>query len=667
MPRSHPVLPAFTGGEVSTRLSGRVDLQRYQTAVKTCENFIVFAQGGATRRPGTGFIAGAKNDDKRARLLPFEFSLTQSYNLEFGEEYVRFFAEGAPVVSGMSPYEISSPYEEADLPSIAYTQSADVLYLMHPMFPQQKLSRFGHTDWTMADAVYVDGPFLTENDTATTLTASATTGSITLAASAALFQAGHVGALFRMRVGNDWGCVRITAVTDSTNADATVERDLPGGATSPIAEWSEGAWSDVRGYPYAMAILDQRAIYLGNSPGVVTLWGSRLGEFENFDDGTGAAAAEDSAAFTYALGQLGPIPSWILPKDGLLIGTQSVEFFASSTNDGPITPTNVKIRPTTRVGSNGHAPLDIGAQTLTVDRSGRRLQEISYSFNANSLVTRDLTVTAEHISRGGFSSLQFLEVPWQSVMAVRGDGVLCGLTYQPAEEVIAWWRMVTDGEVEDVCAIPASDGTADELWLLVKRTIDGGTVRYVERLLQPHEPEDEDDKDGYCFLDSSLSYSGAPATAFSGLDHLEGEEVSIFADGKVHPALTVASGAITLDYAASEVHVGLPFTSRFKTLRIEGGVADGTAQGRKKRIAYADVRFENTLGGKMGTNEDRLEPINFATGADALSQSPPLFTGDKRVRFLGGFGTDGQLTIVQDEPLPMTILAIMPVLNVTEG
>jgi len=214
--------------------------------------------------------------------------------------------------------------------------------------------------------------------------------------------------------------------------------------------------------------------------------------------------------------------------------------------------------------------------------------------------------------------------------------------------------------VESVAVIPG-DLNEDQVWLIVKRTVNGATVRYVEYLT----PIDFGNNTSDAFyVDSGLTYSGSPATTISGLNHLEGETVTILADGAAHADKTVSSGAVTLDRSASQVHVGLGYTSTLRTMRIEGGSVDGVSQGKVKRIHDVTVRLYETVGAKVGASASATDVIPFRSSADPMDQALGLYTGDKTIEFDNGYDTDGFVTVVQDQPLPLTLLGIYARLEV---
>jgi len=191
---------AFTSGELSPRLDGRTDLDQYYKGVKTLTNFFVHAHGGITKRPGTRFIAEAGDGSQAVVLVPFEFSTTQAYILEFGDEYIRFFTQGGQIAtSAGQPYEIVSPYAAEDLMDLKYSQSADVMYIVHPEYPVYKISRFANTTWTIEKVTFYGGPFFDLNVTSTEVIADATTGGVNLSASSGIFDSDHVGSFWQIK------------------------------------------------------------------------------------------------------------------------------------------------------------------------------------------------------------------------------------------------------------------------------------------------------------------------------------------------------------------------------------------------------------------------------------------------------------------------------------
>jgi hypothetical protein len=585
MPRAVPALVSFAGGEISPQLYARTDVDKYGQSVRSMLNFIARAQGAATRRPGTRYIAATRGN-AASRLIGFEFSTVQAYIIEASSQgFFRFYMSGGQVLSGGLPYEIAHPYG-ADLAALQWVQSADVLYLAHPRFAPRKLSRTGHTSWTL-----------------TTISFTATP-----------------------------------------------------------AEWTGSNW------PSTVTFHDGRLWWGGTPAQPQTLWASKSGDFENLTTG---AAADDALKLTLDSDQVNAA-RWLRSARALLVGTAGAEWvLQAGDSNGVITPSSARARRQTAEGSAPVPAAQVGVSTVFVQRAGRRLAEMAYSFDADGYVSGDLTLLANHVLRSGVVEMAWQPEPWRCLWCALGDGALAGLTYIRDQRVMAWHRhrLGGGGLVRSVASIPSA--TANELWVVAERAIGGTTRRYIERMEPEFWADSEADKPGAFFVDSGVTYSGAPATAISGLSHLDGMTVQILADGAAHPDRVVASGSVTLQRAASVVQVGLGYGSRLETLDIEAGAVDGTAATRRRRIAEVGVRLFQTLGGRVGffdteAGADVLEEVQFRTVAMPMGASPPLFSGDKVVLFPGGWSRECRVVVAQDQPLPMTVLGLVPRVTATE-
>jgi len=631
------------------------------------------------RRPGTKHVAEVKTSAKATRVIAFEFSTTQAYIIEVGDQYMRFYRDNGQIVSGMSAYEISTPYLEADIFDLQFTQSADVLFIVHPDYAPRELTRTGHTSWTLSETDFQDGPYLALNGTSTTLTASAMTGSVTVTASATTginggdgFKSTDVGRVLRIEDnggGGKWAWGEITGFTSTTVVTVEVkENNFP---TTGTTIWRLGAWSDTDGWPGTVTFYQDRLFYGGTTNYPQRVDGSRTGDYNNFapsDLADGTVADDHAVSYTLNANNVNRT-RWMLDQDkGLAIGTTGGEWLLRPSNrNEAISPTNVKADRATPHGSSKARPLRAGPGLLYIQRAGRKVREMVYSIDVDNYAAADVTKLAEHITKGGLVELAYQQEPYSIVWAVRNDGTLLGFTYDRTEDVLGWHRHIVGGvsdangtqaQVESVAVIPSADGSYDELWLVVKRYIDGSTVRYVEYMVAYW--DDETAQEDAFFVDSGLTYDGAAATTISGLDHLEGETVAVLADGAVHPSKTVASGQITLDYAASKVHAGLSYDSDLETLSIESGAADGTAVGKTKRIHRVIVKLLNTLGLKTGASSSDLTEYTFRKTSDPLGSAPPLFSGDIELPWEGGYATQARVYLRQTDPLPGTIVAVMP-------
>jgi len=746
-------LTNFTGGELSPRLDGRNDLNKYSSGCKTLENMIIYPHGSAARRSGSRFIAEVKSSAAKTRLIPFEFSTTQTYMMEFGNQYIRFYKDNGQIlegdktisgatqanpvvitatshgysngdeisitsVSGMTElnnkrylvankttntfeitdvdgtningtsftaytsggvanrvYEISTPYLTAELFDIKYAQSADVMYITHPNHEVEKLSRTGHTSWTLSDVDFTKGPMQDANTTDTTLNPgqSAVGTGISLVASAVTginsgsgFLSTDVGRFVFL----NGGYAKITGVTDTTNATITIITALS--SASATADWRLGSFSDTTGHPSSVTFFEQRLVFAGTSNEPQTLFFSRSGDYENMDANIGGTIADDDAIiYTIASNQVNAI-RFMTATRTLIVGTAGGEFTVSGGGtDVAITPTNILIKKQSNHGAANVDAISAGNATLFLQRAKRKIRELAYNFDVDGYLAPDMTILAEHITEGGITQMAYQQEPNQIVWMTRNDGELIGLTYQREQQVTAWHRQIFGGVFgsgnavcESVAVIPTDD-TEYQVYVIVKRTINSVTRRYVEYL--NNYDFTETDNTTFNFLDSQLEYSGSATTTITGLEHLEGQAVSILADGSTHPDKTVSSGAITLDRSSTKVKVGLSYTSLLQTMRLDAGAANGTSQGKTKRIYDISLRLFESVGVEVGPDLSNMERIPFRSSADDMDTAIPVFTGDKEIEFRGNYETDGFIFVRQTQPLPLTVLSLYPNLVTNDG
>ena len=660
MPKTLVSVPSFTAGQLSPRMEGRTDFQKYFSSGKTINNFVVQPHGPITRRPGTHFVSEVKDSSKATRLIPFSFSTTQTYILEFGNQYIRFYKDDGQISSGGSPYEISSPYLEAELFDIKFAQSADVMYLCHPNHAVRKLSRTGHTSWTLTTVDFLNGPFQDHNTTSTTITSSHTAEGastvLTLSSTTGVnsnqgFLSTDVGRLVHIKDGH----VKITGYTSSTSVSGTVQSLISSGSATD--DFAMGSFSDTTGHPRCVTFFEQRLVFAGTTDQPQTLFFSVSGDYENMDDNYHGATTDSSAMiYTIASNQVNAIQS-IKATRTLIVMTTGGEFTVTSGGTtAPITPTNLNIRKQSNYGSAGIDGISIGNSTLFVQRAKRKIRELAYNFDTDGYIAPDLTILSENITLSGIVQMDYQQEPFSIVWCVRVDGSLVGMTYNRLQDVVAWHEHDfggTDAKCKSIAVIDV-DTDEDQVWVIVERTINGATKKYVEYLTPYNFSSDLEE---IHFVDSGLTYSGSSTSTLSGLDHLEGETVKIIINGATHPDKVVSSGSISLDIATTDAVVGLGYDSLLKTMRIDEG-AGITDQTKTKRIYDVTVRFFETVGAKVGPNENTLDIIPFRDSSAAMTAPVPLFTGDKSTEFPSDYGTDGFVVVKQDQPLPMTVLAI---------
>lgn len=797
MGRVTPLIGRFTAGELSPLLWSRVDLDLHKAGLRDMKNMLPLPHGPARRRQGFTFVGAVKTPAAAVVLVPFEYSTDQAYILAFGDGSMRVFMDGGQVqltvadtaawvtatgyvagdfvdnggavyrctaahTSGAATepgvgadwatkwvqdadYEIVTPWAAADLASLRWVQSADTMYLVHPDYAPRKLTRTGHTAWTLTTVDFVWGPFLDENTTATTVTASAATGAgITLTASAAIFAAGHVGALWRVGAdltqadsftgagasagsvtvdqgetillhlsgtwvgtctlersfdgGTTWvsyiaytantsfeltslqddaryrwnmtaytsgtcaarvtkldqyGYAKITAVAPGgLSATATVVETLP--TTAATTRWAEGAWSDYRGWPHTVCFHEQRLLFGGSDHLPQTVWGSVLGDFESFD----AGIAGDADAWTHQLaGQRVNAIRWMVSSNLLHIGTTGGEWQMGA-EDQAVTASAPNARQVGTVGSAAIPALLIGGTICFLRRAGShsdrgwQLMALNYSLESDAWRPVNISERAEHLLAPGITAMAYAAQPFPVLWMVRTDGHLVSCTLDPASGMIAFadHPTRTGDAFESVAVIPGDD--RDEVWAVARREVDGGTVRYVERLATPHWDALED----AVYMDGAITYSGAASATIGGLSHLEGETVTVLADGAVHPDCTVASGQITLSREVEKAQIGLAVTAWLRPMRPEAGTSAGTSQGRPRRTHRLTVGLHESLGLRVGATLDSADVVPFRLAGDAMDSAPELFTGEKAdIPFPGGWDRAGDIYVVNDQPLPFTV------------
>lgn len=506
MARTNFIQSNFTAGEFSGELIGRTDIDKYFNGADTLENVLIKSYGGAIRRPGTYYVASVKTAAAKTRLIPFEFSTTQAYVLEFGNLYMRVFKDGAYVAGS----EIVTPYATADLFKLQYAQNADTMYIVHEDYATYELTRTAHDAWAITEIDFAVEPLraaMRDTNSGTgTIDPSADSGAgITLTASADTFLATNVGSIWRIKS----GYVEITAFTSTKVVTASVlySGDL---ATGPAAttDWAEGAWSDRRGYPSCVGFFEERLYFAASTDEPQAFWGSYIGEYKNFEEGT-----DDSDAVRYVVASAKVnVIQWILSSKVMTLGTSGGAFVVTSgTANEPISPTNIQVKPEAGYGSAAILPHKIGHYVFYMQRNNRTVREFSYDYASDSFVALDMTLLAGHVTKSGITQMDYQESPDNVLWCVRDDGEIATLTRQIDQQVIGWSRQILGGAygggnavVESVAIIP--NGDEDEVWMIVKRTINGGTVRYIEYCKPFTLPDEQEDA---FFVDSGLSLDTA--------------------------------------------------------------------------------------------------------------------------------------------------------------
>lgn len=632
MTRLRQIKTTFTAGEVSRALLGRGDLRAYENGALTLRNVFIQPTGGVTRRAGLRFVDNAAGN---GRLLAFEFSVEQTYLLVLTDQELAIYADETLLDT------IAAPWSADQIAQVSSIQSADTLLLTHPDIPPKKLTRNIGGVWLLQDWDFyiadhaIEQPYFKFAETSVTLTPSATTGVITLTASGDVFTEDHENT--RLRIGgkeveitdfNSPTVVTVNVIETLTNTDATID-------------WEEQAFSPARGYPISVAFHQDRLVIGGSRDLPNRLWFSKSGDLFNFDLGTGLD--DEAIEFSILSDQVNALRG-IFSGRHLQVFTSGAEWMVTG---DPLTPTNVQIRRQTRVGSMTSryvAPVTVDGATLFVARNGEQIQEFLYTDVEQAYQVTDLALVSRHIIPTP-ADMDF-DQRRRLLFLVREDGKFATLTVFRSEAVAAWTLHQTEGLVRSVSVV------GDDVYLLVER---GGSF-HIECI---------DDK---LNLDAALTgASGSPVTTWTGLDHLEGQEVMIVADGIVVPPQVVEDGEIILDDPANFVEVGLPYTHVVEPL--PPSVLEQNGAGRAIRLIEAVFRIEETAALRLDIGRGLRDIPLRQFGVDTiLDEAPPRISRDVRVHALGWQNDTAKplWRIEHNMPLPFTLLSVTTELKVND-
>ena len=813
MPTTRTFKQAFSGGEISPEMFGRIADNKFQQGAATMRNFIAKPQGPAQNRPGFAYVNAVKNSAKSTRLLSFTFNTVQTMVIEMGDQYFRFHTQGQTLLysdgsawsnstnytvgdiakhsgtnyyaktahSNSQPpngtnwyalpanltYEIPHPYLEAELFDVHYVQSADVMTLVHPNHAPRELRRLGATKWELkvidfgtplaaptgvSVSAYIPSSTSTNSDTyqdhnyvVTAVKASLvdeSNQSSTATVSNNIFVTGArntiswnaVSGAARYRVYKDQGGIfgYIGETTTTSIVDDNIGPDFS--QTPPI---HENDFVGSNNYPGAVSYFEQRRVFAGTNNAPQNIWMTKSGTESNMSFGL-PIRDDDRIEFRVAAREANTIRH-IIPLTQMLLLTGSAEWRVTSVNNDAITPTSISVKPQSYVGADNSQPVIVNNSLVYAAARGGHIRELGYNWQANGFVTGDLSLRAPHLfDNFTIKDMALSKAPIPIVWAVSSNGKLLGLTYVPEQALGAWHQHDTDGTFESVACV--SEGNDDVTYCVIKRTVNGDVVRYIERMgtrlfatqrdnffvdsgatyngtntngsqtvtisggtnytkgenltvtanynLFNAPPSVADKDDAIVLVDGTDLYrltilstsSQTVATAkidkdlpvslrntgittyevarnvISGISWLEGKTVNILADGAVHPQKTVSSGAITLDRAASVVHVGLPYNSDLNTLPMALQV-EALGQGRVKNLNHVWLRVLESSGIFAGPSAEQLVEAKQRT-TEPYGSPPNLKTQDIKIMLTPQWQDNGQLFVRQTDPLPLTVVAL---------
>ncbi|MGE8691350.1 MAG: hypothetical protein ACN6PJ_29680 [Achromobacter sp.] len=435
------------------------------------------------------------------------------------------------------------------------------------------------------------------------------------------------------------GLVLITEYVDARNVRGVVRADLDSDVESPAGAWSleQSVWSPTYGYPTAVTINQQRLVFGGTQRDPNGCWGSRTGLYFDFTLGD-----LDTDAFFYALDGESNGIQHLASVRALLALTLGTEWTLAGGVEKPLTPTNVQAKDQSVYGTTDVRPARIGDELVFVQRAGTSVLAMSYNVATDSYRSPDLTTLSEHLLQSGVMEMAYQQKPVSVLWCVCADGSLATMTIDRDEGVVAWTRQETDGAFESVCVVPAGD--VDEVWVSVRRTVNGVTRRYVERF----------DPTAYCH---STAFGTDPVgkAVWGGLDHLEGKTVACNADGAKQPPMVVSGGQVVLPRPAKQVQFGLPVVPRVKLLRPEIGTPTGTAQASNMRAHEFYALFLDTVGTQING-----KPVNLRKfGPGILDQPPAPYSGWEGVGATGWEKGEMFCEFTQPDPMPFHLLAVV--------
>lgn len=858
MPRTEPLKNDFSAGEFSPLVQARVDADLYAKGLAKCLNYVPTLEGPLTRLPGTLYAEETDGENGTASvIIPFEYSRDDAYIIEISDTgFIRFFKNNAIIESGGNPYEIAHSLD-IDEP-IGYVQDADAVYLFQEDLAPQKLVRVSDASWSIDEADFFGGPFLSSNDTykTMTLTRSGTTGTIISGPAATVTGAadngsgliritcsgGHsfltgdfvivsavggvpaatntttgweitrisstvfdlVGSTFAGTYtsgGSAWPAIfnitspaassdagRMIRVIDGVNTydvragqggttsahtmgvDMVDPPNDSGGATSAVTTWRLGSWGGPNRFPRFGTFHDDRLCVAGVRGFPKTVWGSVPADYENFEtDDEGTPTAGSAFEFGLSGSDLNQIEWLESDGKGLLMGTGSgTQILKAGTSTEALSALNVSADRNDGTGSAAVFAARVNTTVVYAQKGGKTLRDLIYQYDVEKFNTTNISRTAPHLLLGVVAQIVVQQQPYPILWVRLDDGSLVGCLYdRDSGELTSGFFEVTLGGrsdfadtpplVESLAIIPSSDGTEDQLWMVVKRirpALDGfGAVQVIRTVeyLDTFFGEDTDQRDAM-FLDAAVRpaattfalpgvlqaenplrleceseggasgfasvgdiiffrdiegmsqlgirgyevteidgvdviFAGIDAsewdaqvenwtvepkyrigtTSVTGLDHMEGETVGVYADGYVLGNETVSGGAITIDTPSGWVTVGYNKTAQAKLLRFEAGSASGVALGKLRRTHRASLLLHRTLGLKIGMDFDSMDEITFSDASDDVNAPTPLHSGWKHEELDCDSDYDNHICFEQSDPLPGTILAVIPRMELQDG
>lgn len=578
-------------------------------------------------------------------------------------------------------YELETPYsaEDIDLLEIEYAQDGATLVLTHKGYAQHELTRqpdwdFG-VNWTLTpmsfDPVHAAPTGVDVNPSGDTDMSDIFTKAYTYVVTAVIdgqesvasTTASTFNALYIL---NHRNLVQWDAVADASHynvyrqisgvfafvgqsQDVSFEDDniVPDYSLTPPEPSDE--FDEAGEYPAAVTHFEQRRVFAGSENEPSVIWMTKSGTDFNMSRSI-PSRDDDALAFRVKGGEFNDIRHMV-PLEDLLALTGSGVWRVYAKSADAITPTTIGVKRVNGTGASKVRPIVIDAELTYSAARGSHVMALEAGDVGFYKPPEDRSLMAQHLfERNKITDEAYQAAPYRTRWSIRDDGKLLGMTYVPKHDVWGWHVHETDGVFESVAVIP--EGTEDGAYFIVRRTIDGSTVRFIEKL---HSPFADSLADAF-YVDCGVSYEGNPATRFY-VPHLRNKTVAILADGAVQPQQQVsADGWVTLEQPASKVHAGLPYMSDLETLPLSYEAA-GFGQGVTKNINKVHLRVKQSSGIQAGPAFDKLTDVMQRTGEE-ISDTPLPVTGVVDVILEPQWSQDGSVCVRQSNPLPLTVLSM---------
>lgn len=675
---------SFARGELCPPLYMRTDIEQYSIGLKTLKNGFVHQEGCVSNRAGLEFVGETKHSLLESRLIPFVFNSEQTYIIEAGNKYFRFIHNGAYILDNNDDiYEISTPYTPSFLKDLKFVQSGDVLTLTHMNYAPRELVRYGHNNWVLSTITFNPSIAAPTNVSATWTGATATNTRVykylvtavdanTLEESTrsqVVSETGHREAYWTT---SEYMTISWTAVQGA--AEYNVYRAVNGiygyiGTSSTTSFVDDNIEPDMKetaplfknpfnngNNPACCAYFQQRKIYANTVNYPQTIYASQTSTSSNFNYSR-PLITSDSIELPLADREVNEIRHLIPFKD--LIALTSNSEYKINGADGKFEANPMPVSTIqSSYGSSHVQPVVSGSMIIFVEAGGGVIRELGYDYLSDSYDGDELSLFASHLFEGKeVIYIAYSKAPYRILYVVFDDGTMATLTYNKKQKLCGWGRTVTDGKFESVAVV--REGKEDVAYFIIKRLINGQTVRYVER---SKTRVIKDAKTGF-LVDSGLyAHFSTPVTTISGLSHLKSTNVVVLADGGVIEGLKVKNdGTLTLPNPTTDVVVGLPYEFELETLGVEGE----NTHGLKKQINAVTINILNSREDFfiVGNQGDEMQ---LARSIESINNTGYLYSGKKDATVLNTPTENATVHIKQKHPLPLTISSISAIVNIED-